>query len=142
MLYQEVNTYAHQDSATSLEAHKDDLSVNARSPFPNTISDGNSLTEDASCFMIDREENKERKNAICVPRLKWTEERLDALVSWLYDYKGQKDFDGKDIESDLIQMSEDIRKMMARKFSGDDFGPEAITTIPSEISERKIALLQ
>ena len=73
-----------------------------------------------------------------MPRLKWTEERLDALVSWLYDYKVQKDFDGKDIESDLIQMSEDIRKMMARKFSEDDFGSEAITTIPSEISERKI----
>ena len=60
MLYQEVNTYAHQDSATSLDAHKDDSSINARSSFPNTISDVNSSTKDASCFMIDREENKER----------------------------------------------------------------------------------
>ena len=77
-----------------------------------------------------------------MPRWKWTEEKLDALVSCLHDYKIQKDFDGKDMESDLIQLYEDIRKMMARRFPGEDFGPEATTIIPSKISESERALLQ
>lgn len=63
-------------------------------------------------------------------------------ASCLYDYKIQKDFDGKDMESDLIQLYEDIRKMMARMFQGEDFGPEATAIIPSEISESERALFQ
>ena len=133
MQYQEESTNAHHDS-TKLDEYEDDTSINAGSRF--------SSTEDASCSMIEKEEKKERKNAVCVPRWKWTEEKLDALVSCLYDYKIQKDFDGKDMESDLIQLYEDIRKMMARMFPGGDFGPEATTIIPSEISESERALLQ
>ena len=131
--YQEESTNAHQDS-TSLDECEDDTSINAGSRF--------SSTEDASCSMIEKEGKKERKNAVCVPRWKWTEEKLDALVSCLYDDKIQKDFDGKDMESDLIQLYEDIRKMMARMFPGEEFGPEATTIIPSEISESERALLQ
>ena len=123
MHYQKVTTYAHQDSTTSVYAHADDTSINARSPFPNTLSDATSSTEDVSCCMIDRDEKKKRKNAHCVPRWIWTEEKLDTLLPCLYDYKVHKNFDGKDMESDIIKMYEDIRKMMARKSSGEDFGP-------------------
>ena len=137
-----MTTYAHQDSATSLDAHEDHTSISARSPFTNTLSDGNSSTEDASYSMIYKKEKKGRKNAICVPRWKWTDGKLDALFSCLYDYKIQKDFDGRDMESNLIQMYEDIRKMMAIKFSGANFGPETITVTPCDISERGRARLQ
>ena len=85
---------------------------------------------------------KERMEMVCQDGNGRKKNCKEALVSCLYDHKIQMNFGGKGMELDLIQMYEDIRKMMARKFSGEDSGPETITVISSEISERERALLQ
>ena len=54
-------------------------------------------------------------------RWRWNDEMIDSLILCLHDYKIKKDFEGKDMESDLIKMYEEIRQMMAVLYPPDHF---------------------
>ena len=54
---------------------------------------------------------------------RWSIEMCDRLIGCLYEYKIKKDFEGRDMEADLVSMYEDLRKAMAAIFPTDHFGP-------------------
>ena len=62
-------------------------------------------------------------------RWRWDHEKEDSLISCLVEYKTKKDFEGKDMESDLVKFYEDIRQMMAAMYPIDDFGPFEISLL-------------
>ena len=60
---------------------------------------------------------------------KWTDEMTEKLIDCVYEYKTKKDFECKDIESDLVQFYSDIRLMMSQLYPAEFFGPEETTPI-------------
>ncbi|KAL9952960.1 hypothetical protein ACROYT_G040293 [Oculina patagonica] len=63
-------------------------------------------------------------------RWKWSNEMVDKLIECVYEYKVKKDFECKDMESDLIQFYSDIRLMMSKLYPPDDFGPPESVSLP------------
>ena len=76
---------------------------------------------------------KSRKMEISEPkgnaRWKWTDEMVDSLILCLHEHKGKQDYQGKDMEADLVTLYEEIRKMMAEMYPPECFGPAEITEI-------------
>eukprot|EP00794_Sanderia_malayensis_P006468 gene6468-7203_t len=73
---------------------------------------------------------------------RWNDEMVDNLVPKIYEYKIKKDFEGKDMESDLVKMYEDVTKMMAILYRLDHFGRVESSNIDVELSaEERIKCL-
>ena len=76
---------------------------------------------------------KSRKIEILEPkgnaRWKWTDEMVESLILCLHEHKGKQDYQGKDMEADLVTLYEEIRKMMAEMYPPESFGPAEITEI-------------
>lgn len=53
----------------------------------------------------------------------------EKLIECVYEYKTKKDFECKDMESDLVQFYSDIRLMMSRIYPVENFGPEKETSL-------------
>lgn len=74
-------------------------------------------------------------------RWKWTDEMIDSLIMCLSEYKTNKDFEGKDMEADLVRMYEDLRQMMAAMYPPEYFGPVEVMTVNEDLrTEDKIIL--
>ena len=129
-----VINYSREHAANAFPMDDDSSADDTQSPLdplsPIAREDSNSPTEDSS----------EKKGA--KSRWKWNDEKLNALILCLYDYKAQKDFQGKDMESDLVRLYEDLRKMMATKFPPEDFGPEYVSNIPKDLTDLEKATLE
>lgn len=91
-----VIKYSREHAANAFPMDDDSSADDTQSPLdplsPIAREDSNSPTEDSS----------EKKGA--KSRWKWNGEKLNALILCLYDYKAQKDFQGKDMESDLVRL--------------------------------------
>eukprot|EP00112_Aurelia_sp_Birch-Aquarium-sp1_P020835 Seg546.4 transcript_id=Seg546.4/GoldUCD/mRNA.D3Y31 product="hypothetical protein" protein_id=Seg546.4/GoldUCD/D3Y31 len=75
-------------------------------------------------------------------RCKWNDEKVESLIFCLYDYKTKKDYEGKDMEADLVKLYEDIRQLMASMYPPENFGPEEITRIPEGLDDREKVKLE
>ena len=75
-------------------------------------------------------------------RWTWNDEKITSLIGCLYEYKVKKDFEGKDIEADLIKFYEDIRQLMARLYPSEDFGMEEIDELPTDADDQEKLRLQ
>ncbi len=67
---------------------------------------------------------------------------LDSLILCLFEYKTQKDYEGKDMEADLVTMYEDVRKFMASLYPLEEFGPEESSLVNQELNTRKKKLIK
>ena len=103
-------------------------------PEKPSIHVGNSPVEASNSSKSKPTEAKPK-----TPRWRWNDEMIDSLILCLHDYKIKKDFEGKDMESDLVKMYEEIRQMMAILYPPDYFGPVKISSINRELrSEERI----
>ena len=75
-------------------------------------------------------------------RWTWNDEKITSLIGCLYEYKVRKDFEGKDIEADLIKFYEDIRQLMALMYPPEDFGLEEINELPNDADFKEKLRLQ
>ena len=76
---------------------------------------------------------KSRKTEMSEPKgsakWKWTDEMVDSLILCLHEHKGKQDYQGKDMEADLVTLYDEIRKMMAEMYPPEWFGPAELTEI-------------
>ena len=70
-------------------------------------------------------------------RWKWNEEKVESLIMCLHKYKIKKDYEGKDMEADLVKLYEDIRQMMASMYPAENFGPEEVAGIPEGLDDNE-----
>ena len=66
----------------------------------------------------DAEQDTSRKT-----RWLWSSEMCERLIRCLHEYKIKTNLQGRDMESDLVRMYEDLRKEMAAIYPVDCFGP-------------------
>ena len=59
---------------------------------------------------------------------------LTTLIECIHEFKTQKEYEGKDFEVDLIRLYGEVRKMLATRFSPEDFGPVSLTTIDDNLN--------
>ena len=95
-----------------------------------TLSDASQMSSSSS----------EPKSKQC--RWTWNDEKITSLIGCLYEYKVSKDFEGKDIEADLVKFYEDIRQLMARMYPPEDFGLEEIDELPTDADDQEKLRLQ
>ena len=76
-------------------------------------------------------------------RWKWTDAMTEKVIDCVYEYKTKKDFECKDMESDLVQFYSDIRLMMSQLYPAEFFGPEETTPIEGadDIITARMAIL-
>ena len=67
-----------------------------------------------------------------VKRWKWTDEMADHLIQVLANIKSEKEYAGKDFESDLVALYKEVRQRMALDFQRENFGPISLTEPPQE----------
>eukprot|EP00794_Sanderia_malayensis_P002803 gene2803-3243_t len=70
-------------------------------------------------------------------RWRWNDEKIESLIFCLYDYKIKKDYEGKDMEADLVRLYEDVRQMMASMYPPEKFGPEEISKISEGLDDHE-----
>ena len=52
----------------------------------------------------------------------WNDEKVDTLIDQITEYKSQRSYEGYDLETDLVKMYSDLRKMMSWIYPLSDFG--------------------
>ncbi len=75
-------------------------------------------------------------------RCSWNDEKINSLIACLYEYKVSKDFEGKDIEADLVKFYEDICKLMSNMYPQEDTGLEEVNELPSDFDDQEKVRLQ
>ena len=60
---------------------------------------------------------------------------INDLLTFIKEFKSNKEFNGIDFEADLVVFYEEIRKMMAINFDDSDFGPVTITKNPKPLQD-------
>ena len=78
-------------------------------------------------------------------RWKWDDEKVCNLIVSLYDMefvKVKKDFEGTDMEADLVTMYEDIRQLMAALYPEEAFGPIEALHLQADASDKEKVKLQ
>lgn len=127
---QAVVNYAHKHAASNNSATSDNEEED---------SDVSSQVISTKQVLINEEKTAEEERKT---RWKWNSEKVSSLIHCLFEYKTRKDFEGKDMESDLIKLYEDIRKEMAKMYPEEDFGPEEISECPEGANDQEKVLLQ
>jgi len=56
----------------------------------------------------------------------WSSEMCERLIHCLHEYKIKTNLEGRDMESDLVRMYEDLRREMATIYPMDCFGPVSV----------------
>ena len=119
-----IDSSAISDEIPSHNDFEDSPSSIARRPqTPMAMSDSGSTDK-----QVDHPQ-------VRASRWRWNDEMVETLISCLHDNKVKKDFEGKDMEADLVELYEDIRVMMASLYPTGDFGPSE----PSSAEDRRYA---
>ena len=95
---------------------------------PSPLSGQNETTE-----VIEEDVTTDERKS----RWKWNDEKVESLIFCLYDYKTKKDYEGKDMEADLVRLYEDVRQMMASMYPPENFGPEEGSKIPEGLDDHE-----
>ena len=126
----------HANTATV----SDDESVGSRGSFEGShISPSNSSSKDLQSQDVLISEviiSDEKK------RWEWDDEKVRNLIVSLYEHKVKKDFEGTDMETDLVKMYEYIRQLMAALYSEEAFGPIEALHLQADASDKKKVKLQ
>ena len=80
---------------------------------------------------------KKRKKKECANKWMWKDDRVEALIRYLKDYKTLCEYRGIDFEADLKECYTAVRKSMAASFPGE-FGPEILIESPHSIKEMSV----
>ncbi|XP_065068491.1 uncharacterized protein LOC135693836 isoform X2 [Rhopilema esculentum] len=67
----------------------------------------------------------------------WNDEMTKFLIVCLHDYKKRKELEGIDIQSDLVNVYEDVRQMMAALYPPENFGPVNVSSITQGLNKRE-----
>ena len=62
-------------------------------------------------------------------RWMWSDDMVDKLIECIYEYKIKKDFECKDMESDMQQFYLDIRVMLSGMYPPHNFGPSEVSSL-------------
>ena len=72
-------------------------------------------------------------------RFRWSTNKIDVLLKCLKNIRTCYEFKGLDFESDLVKLYTKVRRLMAKKYDRNDFGPVITTEIGDDLSTEKLA---
>ena len=99
------------------------------------LEEGTSSRSRRTTELIQEDATKDATTDERRSRWKWNEEKNGKPHICLYDYKIKKDYEGKDMEADLVRLYEEIRQMMAIMYPPENFGPEEVSRIPEGLDD-------
>ncbi len=85
------------------------------------LMDGQESSPNDSSPILEAPQNGNVAKKAC--RWKWTNDMIENLILSLHDLKSRRDYEGKDLEADPVKLYEDLRQMLAKLYSEENFGP-------------------